>query len=180
MISSALIRTFTTVVLFLLGLSSCSSDNQLNDLQQFVEQVRTRPSSAIEPAPEFASYAGFIYGAASLRSPFDRPLRIELSDHREVDINVTPNFERYREILESQGISELAMVGMLITRGVFQGLIEDNVGLVHRVAVGNYVGRNYGRIVSISKTQIDVIEIVPSGSGGWVERPHAFVLEQRI
>ena len=33
------------------------------------------------------------------------------------------------------------------------------------------MGRNHGRVISISETQIDLIEIVPSGAGGWIERP---------
>jgi type IV pilus assembly protein PilP len=44
--------------------------------------------------------------------------------------------------------------------------------------VGNYIGRNDGRIVSIAERQIDVTEIVPTGDGGWIERPQTLTMQQ--
>jgi type IV pilus assembly protein PilP len=52
-------------------------------------------------------------------------------------------------------------------------------GGVHRVKVGDYLGRNDGKIVSISDSQVDVIEIVPDGEGGWLERPRSISLKER-
>jgi type IV pilus assembly protein PilP len=66
---------------------------------------------------------------------------------------------------------------MLVRDGNYQALIEDAVGVVHRVSVGNYLGRNHGRIESITDTQVSLIEIVPSGNGGWVERPQTLTLQ---
>jgi len=45
------------------------------------------------------------------------------------------------------------------------------------VEIGNYIGRNYGRFDSISETQLYIVEIVPSGSGGWIERPQTLTLQ---
>jgi len=53
---------------------------------------------------------------------------------------------------------------------------EDPHDAAHRVRIGDYLGRNYGRIESISENQVNLIEIVPSGSGGWVERPQTLTL----
>jgi type IV pilus assembly protein PilP len=69
------------------------------------------------------------------------------------------------------------MVGMLTRNGVFEALLEDAFGEVHRVSVGNYIGRNHGRIEYISNTQMSIKEIVPSGNGGWVERPQTLTLQ---
>ena len=38
------------------------------------------------------------------------------------------------------------------------------------------MGMNQGRIVGISPTQIDLVEIVPDGRDGYVERPRTLVL----
>ena len=59
-----------------------------------------------------------------------------------------------------------------------RALVLDETGLVSRVTVGNYLGRNHGRIVDISETQIDLIEIVPTGDGFWIERPQTVQLRQ--
>jgi type IV pilus assembly protein PilP len=50
--------------------------------------------------------------------------------------------------------------------------------MVFRVVEGNYVGQNFGRIVHISETQIDVREIVPNGLGGWTERDATLMLAE--
>ncbi|MEQ8955860.1 MAG: pilus assembly protein PilP, partial [Gammaproteobacteria bacterium] len=55
--------------------------------------------------------------------------------------------------------------------------VEDAFGVVHRVSIGNYLGRNFGRITNISETQMNLTEIVPSGTGGWVERPQTLTLQ---
>ncbi|MDU2871619.1 MAG: type 4a pilus biogenesis lipoprotein PilP, partial [Pseudomonas aeruginosa] len=50
---------------------------------------------------------------------------------------------------------------------------------VHRVRVGDYLGRNDGKVVGISEGKIDVIEIVPDGEGNWLERPRSLTLKER-
>ena len=61
--------------------------------------------------------------------------------------------------------------------GVF-GLVQG-AGGVYRVKVGDYLGRNHGRIVSVTESKIDVVEIVPDGEGGWLERPRSLALRER-
>ena len=55
-------------------------------------------------------------------------------------------------------------------------VVQTNDGLVHRVTVGNHMGQNYGRIVAISDAQIQLVEIIPDGLGGFLERPAAIAL----
>lgn len=161
-----------------LFIAACSPVNNFSDLEAFVQEVNTRPSAPVEPVPEFVPYEGFIYGAASSRSPFDIPLVIDSASGIVLSQDVEPDLDRIRELLENQSLSELTMVGRLTsTRGVFEALVEDGFGEVHRVGVGDYMGRNYGRIEQISNSQLNMIEIVPSGSGGWVERPQTLTLQ---
>jgi type IV pilus assembly protein PilP len=37
--------------------------------------------------------------------------------------------------------------------------------------VGNFMGQNYGRILSITETEIRLLEVVPDRNGGYLERP---------
>ncbi len=159
-------------------IAACSPNNNFSDLEAFVSEVNSRPSAPVEPVPEFVPYEGFIYGAASSRSPFDIPLIIDNESGAVLSQDVEPDLERIPELLENQSLSELTMVGRItITGGVYEGLIEDGFGEVHRVGVGDYMGRNYGRVQQISDSQLNIIEIVPSGSGGWVERPQTLTLQ---
>lgn len=54
--------------------------------------------------------------------------------------------------------------------------MKDPDGIIHRVRPGNYLGQNYGRITSMSEGQIDLVELVPNGVGGWMERPASMAL----
>ncbi len=62
------------------------------------------------------------------------------------------------------------MVGTLTLAGQQYALIQDPDRAVHRVQVGNYVGQNYGRITTISEYELNVLEVVPDGLGGCMER----------
>jgi type IV pilus assembly protein PilP len=47
---------------------------------------------------------------------------------------------------------------------------------VHRVLPGQYMGQNDGKIISITDSKISLVEIVPDGMGGYMERPAAIGL----
>jgi len=174
--SAATMRLFGLSVLLLM-LTACSQVDNYADLQAFVTEVKSRPGAQVEPVPEFVPYEGFIYSAASMRSPFEIPLIVDGESGVFMSQDVQPDFDRPREPLENQALSGMTMVGMLTRNGVYEALIEDAIGVVHRVGVGNYLGRNHGRIEGISETQLNLIEIVPSGNGGWVERPQTLTLQ---
>ncbi|EAA3799172.1 pilus assembly protein PilP, partial [Salmonella enterica subsp. enterica] len=45
--------------------------------------------------------------------------------------------------------------------------------------VGDYLGRNHGRVTAVDEAGINVVEIVPDGEGGWLERPRSLTLKER-
>ncbi|MES2604047.1 MAG: pilus assembly protein PilP [Pseudomonadota bacterium] len=166
------------VALLALLITGCSNNAKMAELQEYVSSVVNRPPGAIEPPPEFLSYVAFTYSAASLRSPFDIPLDAATALRNQLNSEVKPDETRPKEYLESFALGGLSMVGTLTRNGQAWALIQDETGNINRVTVGNYMGRNYGRIVSVSDTQIEVMEIVPTGDGGWIERPATIGLVQ--
>jgi type IV pilus assembly protein PilP len=86
------------------------------------------------------------------------------------DPGLRPDARRAREYLEQFPLDTLEMVGTLTIEGGYYGLVQTMDNLVHRVQVGNYIGQNDGRIVAIDDTEIRVVEIVPDGIGGYMER----------
>lgn len=155
-------------------LAGCTPPDDMAELRDFARQQIERPPGDIEPLPRFVSYQPFTYGAAALRSPFDAPAEVG-SVARADGEEVRPDDSRRREALEQFPIGSLGMVGSLGRGDRTWALIRDATGTVHRVTVGNYLGRNHGRVVSVSAFQVDVLEIVPSGDG-WVERPQTLTL----
>lgn len=161
-------------------LTACSQGSGFSDLDKFMADTRAKPRGHVEPLPEFKAYEAFSYSAADRRAPFEPPIDAQLTmvDNEPVS-DVEPDLDRPREVLENFDLKDLNMVGTLTdaSGGLF-ALIRDNAGGVHRVRSGNYMGQNYGRIVGIGESRVELIEIVPNGRGGWVERPRFLSLDE--
>jgi type IV pilus assembly protein PilP len=166
------------LAVFALLVAGCSNDAKMAELRAYVEAEVNRPPGRIEAPPELISYTAFTYSAASLRSPFDIPLDAATALRNQQNSKVKPDETRPKEYLESFALGGLSMVGTLARGGQIWALVSDETSNINRVTVGNYLGRNYGRIVAISDVQIDVVEIVPTGDGGWIERPTTIGLVQ--
>jgi type IV pilus assembly protein PilP len=158
--------------------AGCGAGNDFSDLQVFMEDVYKRPQGAIEPLPKFQAYEVFTYGAAGLRSPFQPPVKIDLANQQKRSASVKPDETRIRQFLEGFNIEVFEMVGTLGKDGGIFALVRG-AGGVHRVKVGDYLGRNHGRVVAIDEAKIEVVEIVPDGEGGWLERPRSLTLSER-
>jgi type IV pilus assembly protein PilP len=156
----------------LVCLGGCSDD--MSELQKQVAEIKARPGDRIDPLPEIKPYDSFAYNATSLRSPFvpSAPVRNDVAN------SVRPDVKRPREFLEQVPLDTLRMVGTLDLQGHNYALVQGKDGLVHRVAPGNYMGQNDGRVLSVTNTRISLIEIVPDGVGGYIERPAALALSE--
>ena len=161
----------------LLALSGCGASNDFSDLDAYMNEVRLRPAGKIEPTPTFRSYPAFSYSAANLRSPFSRQVRVDLAGQKRGSRNVKPDLGRVKQYLEGFNIEQFEMVGTIANASGSFALLRG-AGGVHRLKVGDYLGRNDGRIVAINATQVDVVEIVPDGEGAWLERPRTIPLKE--
>jgi type IV pilus assembly protein PilP len=90
--------------------------------------------------------------------------------------SLRPDSRRNREFLEQFSLDTLRMVGTLRLADRTYGLVKTKDGLVHRVLPGNYMGQADGKVTEISPSKISVVEIVPDGLGGYMERPAALAL----
>ena len=153
----------------LLGLlAGCGPDTR--ELQAYIDEVMARPGGRIEPLPEIQPAPSYVYHANSRRSPFvpDTPEQLVGGDPNAI---TGPDPNRPREYLEQFSLDTLQMVGTLRGQSGDFGLVQTSDGLVHRVTVGNHLGQNYGRITSISDSEIQLVEIIPDGLGSFIERP---------
>ena len=165
------------LVFSMVFLSGCGGSD-FSDLQVYMDEVRARPKGEIEPLPKFQPYESFTYSAAALRSPFQPPVKLEMADRQKGSADVKPDETRTKQFLEGFNIETFVMVGTLANdSGAFA--LVSGAGGVHRVRVGDYLGRNHGRILAIDESKVDVIEIVPDGEGGWLERPRSLSLKER-
>lgn len=171
-------KVFLLAIPLLFGLVGCSSSQNTADLKEFVQETLNKPRGVIEPIPVFKPYEYSSYSASGLRSPFDLPVVEEVEVLSQQGDNIQPDMERRREHLESYAIGALSMVGIMQKEdGVMWALVKDGDNSVVPVKSGNYMGQNHGRITDISEQRMQIIEIVPNGMGGWIERPRTLAVD---
>lgn len=159
-----------------LFLAACSGDD-IRDLDAFMAEKRARPGGVIEPIPTFKAYEAFAYAATTLRSPFDRPVEVRQVARLNARSAVKPDPDRPKEFLEQFTLDSLQMVGRLERGSGVWSLIRDPNGGIHRVQLGNFLGRDHGKITDMGIGYVAVVEIVPDGTAeGWVERPRTLEL----
>jgi type IV pilus assembly protein PilP len=81
-----------------------------------------------------------------------------------------PDMKRQRDVLEQYAIGSLKMMGSLEKNGNRWALIRASDGTLYRITSGRHIGKNNGKVVSITESQLELKEIVPDGLGGWIER----------
>ena len=155
----------------LMGLAGCG--DRMGDLREYTNEVKARKGGHIEPIPQLKPFETYTYSDQDQRSPFTPQLSTLANTNTNRGTSTTglhPDFNRNHEYLEQFPLDGLKMVGTLTVNGVLYGLVKDSDNILHRVADGNYMGQNYGKIISISDSDIKLREIVPDGQGGWSER----------
>lgn len=158
---------FFISLLIIMLVSGCSENT--TDLEEYIAQTRAKHLGSVQPLPQFKPYQNFIYSASDLRDPFEAAFEAEAEESAAAN-SLRPNTERVKEPLENFPLDTLRMVGILEQHKQVWGLIKDPQNLVHRVQVGNFAGQNEGQIISVTENQIDFLEIVPDGLGGYIER----------
>lgn len=169
MCTSRTIKHTLIMILVVFSLSACGGSS--DDLDKYINKIKARPGGRIDPLPEITPYETFSYVAdkQGIRSPF-RPDTPQASGGGS---GPRPDDERSREYLESFPLDTLGMVGTLHINDTMYGLVRTSDGLIHRVIPGNYLGQNDGRITEISESEIDLVEIISDGIGGYIERDAA-------
>jgi type IV pilus assembly protein PilP len=162
-------------LMLLLTLSACSES--LEDLNKYIVDVKERPADPIPPIPAVRTYTPYAYDGAVGRDPF-RPSLSEGSDDERSSSRSgpRPDVARAKEYLERYELDAMAMVGTFRKDAFYWALIRDPEGEVHRVPVGDYMGKNHGQVVQVSDTAVSLSELISDGAGGWLVREASIAL----
>ncbi|MBI2992777.1 MAG: pilus assembly protein PilP [Gammaproteobacteria bacterium] len=182
-ISNAGMRAWSAAATLILLLTGCVSKG-MGDLEDYTKEVLARKGGRIEPPPEIKPYEPYAYKSAdaSARDPFEPFYQVRKTETSEVaDTGLSKELEqeiknRNREELERFELDSLKMVGTIQNDDENWAVIADPAGVVHRVKVGNYMGRNIGKVVNIFEDKIELREIVQNSQGKWEERQAAVAL----
>ncbi len=167
------------VVTCIFVLSACS-DNDYSDLQQYINDVKVRPKGTIEALPEVKPIEPFVFKPEGLRDPFKPINEAKEAEESEIAVGngIRPDTSRRKEELESFPLDSLRMVGTVTKQANLWGLIKASDNTVHRVQTGNYLGKNYGKIIRIQSDKIEIMEIVPDKPGTWREQQTSLALTE--
>lgn len=186
---SGALRTLATMLTVSVLVAGCGGGS-MADLKSYIEQMKNRPGTPIEPLPPIDPYVTYAYpcdGAVPCVDPF-APFHTEppdpcadpnsRCDQIAVGGGPTPNFDRNREELESYPLDALRMMGTLEKGDQFWAILRDPNTIIHRVQAGNYIGQNHGKIIEVTENMIQLLEIIPDGRGGWEEREAEMALSE--
>ena len=160
---------FLAIALACAALTSCGIGR--GDLEKWVAEVKAKPAPPLQPLPVMKQFETFEYAAQNMRDPFDQAFSGEGGSGPRPDPN------RRRQTLEGFTLDTLKMVGTLGSGNSLIGLVMAPDRVTYKVVPGNYMGQSDGRVTAVHEDRIDLVELVPDGAGGWLERPAKLSLE---
>jgi len=167
-------------IVFLTCLAGCGNDD-FSDLNQYIAKIKATPKGKIKPLPKVKDIESFIFNPNGLRDPF-KPIVQPEQQNAAPEISpgggIKPDSARRKEEMETFALETMKMVGTVNMKSTLWGLVKTDDGTIHRVKVGNYMGKNYGKIIRISLDKIELMEIVPDKPGRWREQQTSLALTE--
>jgi type IV pilus assembly protein PilP len=168
--------------LFVAGIFSmlvgCSSEQE--ELQGWMDQQRREVRPSISPLVPPKRFDPQPYDAVAVVEPFsNQKLTVALKQEaRQPNSVLAAEMNRRKEPLEAYPLDSMNMVGS-VTRGGRQFALMRVDNLLYQVKPGDYLGQNYGKVLSISETGIELREVVQDAAGEWIERMSALQLQEK-
>ncbi|MCD9006725.1 pilus assembly protein PilP [Luteimonas sp. XNQY3] len=156
------------------GRGVTSEPGEAPNLEVWVEEVKQRPAPALDPLPVMQQFETFEYSAQGIRDPFSNAFTDDSGGS-----GPRPDSNRRKEITEQYPLDSMSMVGTIGTGGRIVGLVLAPDKVTYRITPGNYLGQNDGRVTSVDDNRIELVELVPDGAGGWLERPASLALNEQ-
>lgn len=174
--ASAWILPALALVLALTGCARgiTSTPGDAPNLEKWVAEVKARPAPPLDPLPVMQQFETFEYAAYSLRDPFSNAFS---DDGGMAGLRPDPN--RRKQVLEQFPLDALDMVGTIGEGSGVVALVIAPDKVTYRVRPGVYMGQAEGRVTTVTTDRIDLVELVPDGAGGWLERPATIALDDQ-
>ena len=167
------------VLVMLAGLAGCSrgitsTPGEAPNLETWIAEIKARPAPPLDPLPVMQQFETFEYAAQALRDPFSNAFT-DQSDGN----GPRPDSSRRKQTLEQFPLDSFDMVGTLGRGAGLVALVMAPDKVTYRVRPGAYMGQADGRVTAVFEDRIELVELVPDGAGGWLERPATVALEDQ-
>lgn len=152
----------------MLGLFLVGCNDPHDDVQAAMAGIKTQPAPKIPPIPAFYEKRVVLYDVGGLRSPFiSMPTFLKSKTYTPKYIFVDLN--RKPQPLEFFSLESLLFSGVLSKGGKLDAMIQTPEGDVAVARIGDYIGQNHGKIISITKDSMTVLEAISDGEDKWLE-----------
>lgn len=157
------------------SLAGCGNGTDVQALEARLHAIRQQVPALLEEPVVAVVGPRFVYDPALLRDPFQLPNEVHPVSRPSGRPGLKPDSDRPRQFLEGFAVDEFEMVGTLSSGAQTFVLLRGAAG-VHRLAVGDYLGWDHGRVMAIHEDQIEIVELFPDGEGAWLERSRTLAL----
>lgn len=163
----------------LLALAGCSrgissTPGDAPNLEKWIAEIKAQPAPPLDPLPVMQQFETFEYAAQSLRDPFSNAFTDQSNGS-----GPRPDSARRKQVLEQFPLDSLDMVGTLGQGSSVVALVVAPDKVTYRLRPGAYMGQSDGRVTAVFEDRVELVELVPDGAGGWLERPATIALEDQ-
>jgi len=168
---SVLMCSFASLLL----LAGCGQD-QFSDLREFMANAGTSGQPPLEPLPEVKPQVTFLYEPGNMPDPF-KPRSLKPAKGGG---EFQPDLTRPKGPLEQFPLEGLRMVGTIGKDGQQYALVRTPApeNTLYRVKKGDYMGLNFGLVIGITDSGIELRETVQDGVGDWTETKATLALQE--
>jgi len=144
---------------------------EIDDLTQFVVEAKSKVYPINDKIPELKKIDAIAYTGGDGRNPFSEPkAEVVTPPKNEPKSCPQPNFNRKKQALEMYSLENLLMSGTLLIDEELWGLVKAPGGEIYKVRPGYYLGLNYGKVLRVTNTKIELLELASDKDGCWQER----------
>lgn len=174
------ILRFVLSLSVLVSLGACGASSE-EELQAWMKAQRDQLQPQATPVEAPKKFSPEPYDELNATEPFSKEKLLllykrDLTQSKNSAL-VAPELTRRKEAMESIPLDNMAMVGFMVKEGQPVALLKV-ANLLYKVKVGNYLGQSYGRVVSISESELKLREIAQDATGEWRERTTSLQLQE--
>lgn len=148
-----LLKSYLLILLISSLLVSCSKNESYSDLNKFIHQEKAKVANPDKVIPALTLSAPVSYQSTKLRSPF-----------ASMQVKAASN----KGPLTFYSLSTLKFIGTIAYGDKRWAAILAPDGKVYEVTVGDYLGENNGRVISLTESELVASEQADAGQS----KPH--------
>lgn len=156
------------VTVVLLAVLAGCAETQHSDLREWMKEQGKTLRGKVPPLPEVKPFPPIAYKGRDAAAPFSAKKIVTIesaSEQQKLDL------DRPRQHLENFPLEDLRVTGVIIKDGQGVAMIAPPAPQKPKpIRVGEYMGQNFGRVLSITTEAVTVLETAKDSGGAWIER----------